>query len=99
MGGSERRHLHPGSGWRHGPFADVRPNLPTAQHRSNGRYSDHVRILKLARPGEGLHVKMGLLLRYFLLWLDGHTIIQTCFSLLYLQEGLMLSAKPANDMT
>ena len=27
------------------------------------------------------------LLMYYLLWLDGHTIVQTCFSCLYLQDA------------
>ncbi|CAJ1408028.1 unnamed protein product [Effrenium voratum] len=35
------------------------------------------------------------LLMYYLLWLDGHTIIQTCFSCLYLQDLPRLLAIPA----
>ncbi|CAE7438218.1 NAA35, partial [Symbiodinium sp. CCMP2456] len=39
------------------------------------------------------------LLMYYLLWLDGHTIIQTCFSCLYLQDPKrLLAAAPLPEL-
>eukprot|EP00933_Yihiella_yeosuensis_P037955 TRINITY_DN31943_c0_g1_i1.p1 TRINITY_DN31943_c0_g1~~TRINITY_DN31943_c0_g1_i1.p1 ORF type:complete len:761 (+),score=158.82 TRINITY_DN31943_c0_g1_i1:126-2408(+) len=42
---------------------------------------------------EELVVIMDELLMYYLLWLDGHTVVQTCFSCLYLQEPERLLKK------
>lgn len=37
---------------------------------------------------------MDQLLMYYLLWLDGHTIVQTVYSCIYLQEPARLTSEP-----
>jgi len=49
-------------------------------------------LIGSALDDEVLAGVMDHLLMYFLLWLDGHTIIQTCFSCLYLQDPKPLLA-------